>query len=130
MSAFTRTELGRRSDKQIAGISSRVLNRLCKWRTVYAGWQLGTRPATDPEAQAVRDHRDATMLLRAEVNALTACLIDGGFFTAREFTEQLIVEAQALDAKLEKTFPGFKSADHGMDIDVQVAAQTMKGWRP
>src|SRR5438067_1656730 len=39
-----------------------ALNRLTKWRSVFCGWQLGTRSSTDPEAQAVRDHREATML--------------------------------------------------------------------
>lgn len=49
-----------------------ALNRLAKWRTVFAGWQLGTRARGDPESDAVRDHREATIMLRAEVNALTA----------------------------------------------------------
>lgn len=31
------------------------LQRLGKWRTVFASWQLGTRSKNDPEAQAVRD---------------------------------------------------------------------------
>lgn len=47
-----------------------ILNKLCKWRTILAGWQLGTRPKEDPEAQAVRDQRELLLLLRCEVTAL------------------------------------------------------------
>ena len=42
----------------------RMFNRLCKWRTVLTGWQLGTRAKGDPEGDAVRDHREVTLLLR------------------------------------------------------------------
>lgn len=34
------------------------LNVVCKWRSLFAGWQLGTRPKGDPESDAVRDHRE------------------------------------------------------------------------
>lgn len=47
----------------------RRLEKLGKWRSLFAGWQLGTRLDNDPECQAVRDHREVTMLLRTEVNA-------------------------------------------------------------
>lgn len=57
---------------------NRILQKLCKWRSVFAGWQLGTRPDTDAECQAVRDHREVTMLMRAELSALTALLIEKG----------------------------------------------------
>ena len=36
-------------------------NRLTKWRSVFAGWQLGTRAKGDPECDAVRDHREVTI---------------------------------------------------------------------
>jgi len=42
-----------------------ALNVLAKWRAHFSGWQLGTRPKGDPEGDAVRDHREATILLRA-----------------------------------------------------------------
>mgnify|MGYP001587156880 CR=1 FL=1 len=41
------------------------INRLTKWRTLFTGWQLGTRAKGDPEGDAVRDHREVTILLRA-----------------------------------------------------------------
>jgi hypothetical protein len=62
------------------------LNRLAKWRTVFAGWQLGTRAKGDPESDAVRDHREATILQRAELTALTSLLIKKQIITAAEFT--------------------------------------------
>ena len=48
------------------------INRLTKWKMVFAGWQLGTRPVGDPECDAVRDHREVTILLRAEITTLLA----------------------------------------------------------
>ena len=52
-----------------------ALNRLCKWRAIFAGWQLGTRAKGDPESDAVRDHREVTILLRAEASAMTGLLL-------------------------------------------------------
>jgi len=57
---------------------SDALNKFAKWRTWFASWQLGTRSDHDGECSAVKDHREVTMLLRAEVNALTKVLIDKG----------------------------------------------------
>lgn len=106
-----------------------ALNKLCKWRSVFAGWQLGTRLDGDAECKAVRDHREVTILLRTEVNALAGLLIAKGVFTAEEFTERVVDEAQALDAAYEDKFPGMRSTEHGIVYDSR-AADTMKGWRP
>jgi hypothetical protein len=97
---------------------------------VFAGWQLGTRVDSDPECQAVRDHREVTMLMRAEINALTVCCIEAGLFTARQFTEQLVVEAEHLSQQYEKKFPGIHATDHGISYSLPSAGETMKGWRP
>lgn len=35
-----------------------ALNILTKWRVLFTGWQLGTRPKGDPEGDAVREHRE------------------------------------------------------------------------
>lgn len=127
---WTRDELRKRSDDQVAQISDRVLNRVCKWRSVLAGWQLGTRTSSDPESQAVRDTREVLMLLRIELNALTALLVEADVITARSFTEQAIVEAEHLDAAFERRFPGMKATDSGITYDLPAAAETMKGWLP
>ena len=62
----------------------REINRLAKWRMLLTGWQRGTRPMDDPEAQAVRDHREATLILRAEMNAIARLFINCGLITREE----------------------------------------------
>ena len=104
-------------------------NRLTKWRSVFAGWQLGTRASDDPECQAVRDHREVTMLLRAEVTALTKVLTDKGVMMYEDFTEAIIEEADLLSKDYEKRFPGMRATDIGIQYDKR-AAETMKGWKP
>lgn len=108
----------------------RALNRLAKWRTVFAGWQLGTRATGDPECDAVRDQRELLLLLRAEVNALTTLCVQRGLFTVVEFDAQQGIEADHLCRALEARFPGFKATDVGLEMDSKLAAATTKGWRP
>lgn len=110
--------------------SARALNRLCKWRTVFAGWQLGTRPKGDPECDAVRDQRELLLLLRAEFNALTALCLEKKVFTLEEWDRQLATEADLLSKGLEQRFPGFRATDVGLEMDSKIAAQTTKGWKP
>lgn len=107
-----------------------ALNRLAKWRMVFAGWQLGTRMKGDAECDAVRDHRELSMLTRAEVNTLTRLMIDKGVFTDEEFAIQLTEEATWLSDSYEERFPGCKATDEGIAMDVDRVAETMKGWRP
>lgn len=106
------------------------MERLGKWRTVFAGWQLGTRAKGDPESDAVRDHRELSMALRADVNALTGILIRKGVFTAEEYTAQLQEEAKHLCEEYERRFPGFKATDYGLEMNLQIARDTMAGWKP
>lgn len=97
---------------------------------ILTGWQIGTRSKADPEAQAIRDHRELSLLLRAEVSALTGLLIKKGVFTMEEWDAQLKEEADAYNKMLEKKFPGFKATDNGMDVNPIIARDTMAGWRP
>jgi hypothetical protein len=108
----------------------RTVNRLAKWRTVFAGRWLGTRPKDDPECQAVRDITEKYLMLRVEVNALTALFIARGVFAVEDFEKQIIRECDYMQTMLEKSFPGFKATDDGMHIDTARAAETMKGWKP
>ncbi len=105
------------------------LERLTKWRGLFAGWQLGTRPKGDPECDAVRDHRELSLLLRAEVNALTGLMIRKGIFTDAEFTRSLLDEAEHLEAELQRRFPGVQATDEGLVFDERAVA-TMRGWKP
>lgn len=128
--AWTRSELALLDDDAIAVVADRVLNTLAKWRLVFAGWQLGTRPSSDPEAQAVRDQRELFMVMRVELNALTKCLLDAGVFSARDFTEQTVLEAEHLNAAYEQRFPGIKATETGIVYDLPLASETMKRWLP
>ena len=105
-----------------------ALNRLAKWRTVFAGWQLGTRDNKDPEAAAVRDAREAQLLLRVEVTALTALLVEKGIIGVGEFEDQLVLECELQNKLLEEKFPGFKAVDDGLIVDPLVAKNTTKDW--
>lgn len=106
-----------------------ALNRIAKWRAVFTGWQLGTRPKSDPEAQAVSDAREAQILMRVELNALLALLIDKGVINRDEYTHSILTECEHFEKLLQRKFPGFRAADEGMIMDAQRAAETTKGWR-
>jgi len=109
---------------------SNILNRLAKWRSHFAGWQLGTRTKDDPESQAVRDHREVTLFLRCEASAVAALLIQKGVFTQTEYTAQLEVEAEHLERMLENRWPGAKATDVGMVYTVPACNEWMSKWRP
>jgi hypothetical protein len=108
-----------------------TFNRLVKWRSVLAGWQLGTRRKGDAESDAVRDHREATLILRVETTAVMRLLIEKEIFTMQEWEEICIEEAEEVEKMLEKRFPGFKATDAGISMDLAVIRQhgTMDGWR-
>lgn len=106
-----------------------ALNHLTKWRSVFTGWQLGTRLNDDPECQAVRDHREVTILLRVESNALITLLLDKGIFTTDEWHQTVIKEVGVLEEYYEARFPGMKATDDGMQFDRR-AVETMKNWKP
>lgn len=114
--------------KQQHRATSRALNILCKWRKLLAGWQLGTRTDTDPVAAAVRDHREATLLMRAEMSALTELLIRKGLIAEGEWLRSLELEAIRLNEALARRFPGISASEQGLHMEFPAAAQTMKGW--
>lgn len=106
-----------------------ALDRVGKWRSLLTGWQLGTRAKGDPEGDAVRDHREVTLMLRVEVSALAAALISKGVLTQDEWYEHLRVEADELNLTLEARFPGVQASAEGLHLDHRVLAW-MSGWRP
>lgn len=105
---------------------SRIVNKLCKWRRFFAGWQLGTRLENDPEAKAISNHRELSIMLRVEVSALANMLVEKGIMTHEEFTDVVGAEAEILDAAYQKSFPGFKSSDEGMVMTMPACADTMR----
>ena len=106
-----------------------ALNKLAKWRSVFAGWQLGTRARGDAECDALRDHREATILMRAELNAVVQVLCSK-VCTEDEWCQILLDEVQRLDHDFERRFPGFKASADGIDVDVAIAKKTTAGWPP
>jgi hypothetical protein len=110
--------------------TQRALNILAKWRAHFAGWQLGTRLKGDPESDALRDHREATILLRAELSALTMLLINREVFTQEQWLQRVQAEAEELCQRYEQRWPGARASLHGMHYDVASAKEWMKDWRP
>lgn len=114
----------------------RAVERLTKWRRVFAAWQLGKHALTgdnqqvSAQVQAVRHHRELSMILRAEANAVAALMIEKGVFTAEELTAQIEVEATHLDVQYEGLFPGFVAGDDGLTLELPDAAKTMSRWAP
>jgi len=106
-----------------------AMNRIAKWRQPFCSWQLGSRLKGDPECDAVRDHREATILQRVELTAVTKLLIDKGVFTMEEFQKGMIDECALLEQDYQKKFPGMQATDIGIQYD-QRAAETMKNWKP
>lgn len=103
-----------------------VLNKLGKWRSVFAAWQLGTRSDTDGEMRAVKDHRELTIMLRAEMTAMTGLLIKKGVITAEQFEAALVSEAGLLDKDYEQRFPGFHTDQYGVHMQLPEAAETAR----
>lgn len=110
-----------------------ALNRVTKWRGLFAGWQLGTRPKGDPESDAVRDHRELSILLRVESSALVGLLLRKGLINASDWEKALEDEANQLSDDYARRFPGVTATDYGLVIDVKkvtAADSWMKNWKP
>lgn len=113
------------SDEEMGTVYFSTAERVTKWRSVFAGWQLGTRLADDPESKAVRNTAEVLILLRAEVNAIMQLLQEAGVATAREFTEQVTLELEHLDKGYEGRFPGFSARSDGISMKIPEAVETM-----
>jgi len=103
-----------------------ALEKLAKWRKFFASWQLGTRMNDDGASRAVRDHREVTILMRAELTALTGLLIRKGAFTQSEFQDALEAEAIQLDRDYSARYPGWSSTPDGLSMKLPEAADTMR----
>lgn len=103
-----------------------ALEKLCKWRKFFASWQLGTTLDGDGEYKAVANHRELSILMRAELTALTGLLVRKGVFTQAEFRDALEAEAKQLDHDYEENYPGWRSTPHGMHMKMPEAGETMR----
>jgi hypothetical protein len=103
------------------------VEKLGKWRALYAGWWFGTRPNSDPQAQAARDNFDRTIMLRCEVDALVPLLIRKGVFTDEEYGTELLAAVERMDGLLEAAWPGFRTEPAGLVFaDMLKCAETMR----
>lgn len=116
-------------EQEIARRYFQATKRLSKWKSVFAGWQLGTRPIGDPECDALRDHREVSILMRCELSAFTRLCVEKGIFTMQELQAAVADEADQLSKDYEQLFPGFQATDIGIDIDIKEAEKTTKNWR-
>ena len=103
-----------------------ALNKLCKWQKFYASWQLGTRPKDDGELRALTHHLELSILLRAEVSALTGLMLRKGVFTQDEWSAALEAEAKLLDHDYEESYPGWRSTPDGLSMKMPEAGETMR----
>lgn len=103
-----------------------ALDKLAKWRKFFAGWQLGTRLDSDGESRAVRDHREVSIVMRAELSALVGLLIKKGVFNDRQWAAALERQAQELDHDYERRFPGWSATPEGLLMKMPEAGETMR----
>lgn len=109
-----------------AKLYERTVNRLCKWRTVLVGWFLGTKADDSPGVKAWRDMMDNRLIVRVEVSAITALLIEKGAFTVDEFKSQVVIECDEMQKMLEAQFPGHVAIENGISISPPLALETYK----
>ena len=103
------------------------LNKLCKWRLIYAGWHNGTQSISEPGVQAMRDLHEKLLIQRVEITALATLMLEKGVFTAEEFQAKVESEAEILDATLSDFFAGFETIPNGIRIlDAEIAAETQR----
>lgn len=74
----------------------------------------------------MKHHRELSIFLRVEVNALTTLLLNKGIITLDEFQKQVVREAEALDAQYMQNYPGFSTSAMGLHMKLPAAAETMK----
>jgi len=114
---------------QIKQAYDSAMKRLNAWGMLLTGRIAGTLRAEDPRSKGYRDLFQKLLVLRAEVNALTAVLVAKGVMTTEEFTAQITDEAEFLNLEYEKRFPGVRSTEAGLEVfDPKAAAAHMKGW--
>lgn len=109
-----------------AKLYERTLNRLCRWRTVFTGWFIGTKAKEAPGVQAWRDLADTRLIQRVEMNATLALLLDKGIITVDELKSQIVIECDAYQKELEAKFPGHVAIEDGIRINGPLALETYK----
>ena len=101
-----------------------AINRVAKWRRAFATWQQAN------EFDAIKDHRELTILLRVEMSALQGMLLARGLITEGELCDAIEREALRLDKAYSEKFRGITSDPEGLVINPAVVQEhgTMDGW--
>ena len=84
----------------------------------------------DPEFLAVRDHREITILMRAELSAMLRILLHKGFFTIEEYNDMLAAESLALSRLYESRWPGATAHEDGIHLEVEKSNAWMSKFPP
>lgn len=105
-----------------------ALNKLAKWRIVFASWQLGTRTDEDAECRAIKHHLELSIILRAELNAVIFVLLEKQVVSEDDWAAAVLGAAERLDADYQALFPGFRTTQDGLSINGAIAKDTMAGW--
>lgn len=112
----------RKSGEQVMA----ALNRVCKWRRIFSGKMVGTRPEGDPFIVGMNELQEARIIMRVELTALVGLLIRKGLFTEEEFSSAMGAEADLLNADYAARFPGFTAHNDGMHMEPVAMMETMK----
>lgn len=89
----------------------------CIWEMANGKGLIGL-PQDHPGLSNVRDLIDQILYCRAEVNALTKCLVDTGLITAEQYTKQVAEEYEYFARVKAKKF-GCKVTDYGLEFNIQ-----------
>lgn len=98
------------------------VNRIRHWRTHIAQLVVGPAHGTPPFA-ALEHMAEQQLLQRIETNAIVGILLTAGIVTKEDAGAIMQLEAQKLEAQLERRFPGFRATDEGI-IAVLAVAQS------
>lgn len=109
-----------------------ALEKLAKWRSVYAGWRLGTRLSNDGESKYTRDLHEQILILRADCSALAFLVRDALVATGmseaaahEKLQERMLQEVTELDRLQSLKFPGMSSTPDGISYKLPEARDTM-----
>lgn len=101
-----------------------ALNKATKWKSILTGWQVGSRPLGDPESDAVRDHREITILERLEISALKQILV-GVEFSQEEFNQALTIWSQGTDTSKDGAVQEHRAVTISLRVEISALIQVL-----
>lgn len=86
-------------------------------KEMLSGEKIAFLPADYPGLHEMRDLFDLVLLTRAEINALTALLVDAGVFNLERFTREVTEQYEWLAREKARHF-GCTVTDQGLQFDL------------